>query len=323
MNTRPPQAPEFSLIDLIARHAGQRADVVLGIGDDAALLDASAFNGQQIVICTDTLVEGTHFLPGTAPQSLGHKSLAVNLSDLAAMGAEPRVATLSLTLPTAGSAWLEQFMTGWQTLARSYDLQLLGGDTTRGPLSITVTTIGRVPPGEALMRESAQPGDLILVTGSLGDAAMGLIQRRAAAVSDDRLTEQLDQPQPRVHFACQARASIHACIDVSDGLLADLTHILDASGCGATVEVENLPISKALGAVAGQRLARDLALTGGDDYELCLSCAPDQLVRLQDIASSLSLPLTCIGKIESLSGLRLTDAQGQPYHPGRMSYQHF
>lgn len=323
LNTRPQRNPEFSLIDRIARHAGQRDGVALGIGDDAALLDPELFDGQQMVICTDTMVEGIHFLNDTAPRTLGHKSLAVNLSDLAAMGAEPLAATLSLTLPEADARWTEQFMGGWQALAEQHNLQLVGGDTTRGPLCIAVTAIGRVPPSQALLRQSAQAGDLILVTGTLGDAALALSRRLDGRSMDTELARRLDQPEPRVAFACRSRGSIRACIDVSDGLVADLNHLLAASQCGASIRVDELPLSEWLECLPDPQQACDLALTGGDDYELCLSCAPEEVAAVRQVAEALSLRLSCIGTVESEPGLRLLDVDGQPYHPHRGAYEHF
>ncbi|MDB6163988.1 MAG: thiL, partial [Xanthomonadaceae bacterium] len=277
-------AGEFDLIARIRTRAMQchRPDVVLGIGDDAALLDMPA--GQWLAIATDTLNDGVHFPPGTPAADVGWKALAVNLSDLAAMGAQPAWSTLSLSLPHADSAWIDAFLDGYLALAAQYDVALVGGDTTRGPLSACVTVHGFVDPAHHLRRSGAQPGDDVWVTGTLGDAAAALSQWRAGGAADPQLLERLDRPQPRVAAGRALARIAHACIDISDGLLADLGHLCSAGDVAARFDVDALPASATLRALFTDETRRLLQGTGGDDYELCFTAASAQRAAIADLA---------------------------------------
>lgn len=304
---------EFGLIERYFNAPGdeaapRRADVALGIGDDAALLAVPA--GMQLVAALDTLVEGRHFPPGTPPASTGHRALAVNLSDLAAMGAAPAWFLLSLTLPAADEAFLGPFAAGLHRLARQHGVALVGGDTTAGPLTVAVQALGLVEPGTALRRSGGRAGDLLFVSGTPGDAAAGLRiamdtlpggspeQRRA-------LLDRFHYPEPRVALGRALRGIASACIDVSDGLAADALKLAAASGCGARIESAQLPLSTALCAVAGDALARELALNGGDDYELCFTVPPGNEARLRAALQDVKCAATCIGRLETRAGLRL------------------
>ena len=304
----------------------------VGIGDDAAVLAPPA--GHELVATTDTLVAGVHFPASTRPEDIGWKSLAVNLSDLAAMGATPAWATLALTLPKADARWVGEFADGFAALAREYKLALVGGDTTQGPLAITVTIHGFVPQGAALLRSGARVGDAVFVTGTLGDAAAGLrchdsdaddpAQRLAAPPAvRNVLVERLDRPTPRVAQGLVLRGRASACIDVSDGLLADLGHICSASGVGAEIDVDRLPSSSALLALSDTQVRRDFQLAGGDDYELCFTAAEtDASALLQDLARS-GCGATCIGRIVATPGVRAHDSAGNPVSPSRAGWEHF
>jgi thiamine-monophosphate kinase len=318
---------EFGLIARIDQRARSRADVVLGIGDDSAILRVAP--GQQLVVTTDTLVAGRHFPRTTAPRDIGWKSLAVNLSDLAAMGAAPAWVTLALTLPRADSDWVDAYIGGFQALARRHDVALVGGDTTRGPLSITVTAHGLVPRGTALRRDGARAGDAIYVSGSLGDAAAGLRVARgglsgAPPASARTLRTRLDRPEPRVALGLALRGTASAAIDVSDGLAQDLGHVLHASGVGGVLEVDALPTSRALRtAVPSHATRRRLQLAGGDDYELCFTVPAARAGRLAAIARRLRLPLTRIGTVLRTPGLALLDGRARPVRLSRTGYEHF
>ena len=269
--------------DLIRTHfaalGAARTDVELGVGDDCALLAVPA--GQRLAVSIDTLVCGTHFLPDCDPEALGYKSLAVGLSDLAAMGAEPAWATLALTLPPELVAehpdWIAAFARGLGALAQHHGVRLVGGDTTRGPLSVTLQVHGLVPEGAAIRRAGARPGDLIYVSGTLGDAGLALRQILAGAPVEPGLRERLDRPTPRVALGMALRGIATAMIDVSDGLAADLGHILDASGVGAELRLQSLPLSPSVAAVVAADGDWSLPLASGDDYELCF-CIPPGLV---------------------------------------------
>ncbi len=293
--------------------------VTLGIGDDAALLAPRP--GHELAVTTDTLIAGRHFPLATSPYDIGWKALAVNLSDLAAMGAEPRWFTLALSLPDADAAWLQEFARGLQALAQEYRIVLIGGDTTRGPLSITITAIGEVPRGMALRRDGARAGDLICVTGTLGDAAAGLREVLGGQLSTERLLQRLNRPQPRVAAGCALRGIATALIDLSDGLAGDLQHILDASGVGARIDAGTLPSSAELMSYAPDAgVRRSLQMSGGDDYELCL-CIPAE--RLVDACSVVDVPLTVIGQITSGQQFRLGAADGVTIEIKPAGYQHF
>ncbi|HEX2796726.1 MAG TPA: thiamine-phosphate kinase [Immundisolibacter sp.] len=311
--------------DLIARHFAaltqQRADVVLGVGDDAALLDPPP--GQELVVTVDTLALGVHFFADCPPAALGHKALAVNLSDLAAMGAEPAWALLALTLPAADEAWLAQFAAGFAALARTFDVSLVGGDTCRGPLAISVTALGRVPRGQALRRSGARPGDGVYVSGEIGAAGLAVRARRGEIVLPAALAthaaQRLDYPQPRVALGLALRGLASAAIDVSDGLLADLGHICASSAVGARLELARLPLSEgALG------VASDESLIGsGDDYELCFTVPPRHEPALGALAASAGCALTRVGRIEAAPGLWLIDEAGQTRPAAQAGHDHF
>ena len=274
---------EFDLIERYFRGCGaKRADVRLGVGDDAAILDCPA--GAELVVAVDTLVDGVHFPHRSPPASIGHRALAVNLSDLAAMGARPAWALLALTLPKADESWLSEFAAGMATLARAHDVALVGGDTTAGPLCVTVQALGHVPRSSALLRSGGGAGDALFVSGTPGDAAAGLaIEQGKLALAGETaayLRERFLYPAPRVALGERLRRYATACIDVSDGLLADAAKLARASGCGVEIEYEKLPLSEALVRALGADRARELALGGGDDYELCFSVRPAQVGRL-------------------------------------------
>ena len=305
---------------LIRRHfagltpAGE--GVALGIGDDAALLRPNA--GCDLAVTSDTLIAGRHFPERTAAFDVGWKALAVNLSDLAAMGARPRWFTVALTLPQADEAWLAGFADGLSALARTHGIALVGGDTTRGPLSITITALGEAPPGAALRRAGARVGDVVCVTGTLGDAALAL---RQGELAEPSLRTRLDRPQPRVAAGLALRGVARAALDLSDGLLGDLQHILDASDVGAVIDAEALPASPALCAALPDLHARArLQLTGGDDYELCV-CLPE--AAFDGARAMLDVPLSRIGRITAEPGLRVIDAEGHNITPPTTAYRHF
>lgn len=317
-----------SEFDIIRRyfeaHSPQRADVALGIGDDAALLVPPA--GQHLAVSVDTLVAGVHFPLETDPAAIGHKSLAVNLSDLAAMGAEPAWATLALTLPTADEAWLAGFCAGFFALAREHGVALVGGDTTHGPLSITVQVMGFVPPGQALTRAGARPGDGIYVTGTVGDAGAGLRVAQSKlnlpALIGDQLKTRLDRPTPRVAAGLALRGLASTAIDISDGLAADLGHILEASGVGAELELARLPLSEALRNCGIQEPWR-LAASAGDDYELCFTLPRGKEGEALAQLVALGCPVTRVGTVTAEPGLRCVNAAGQAVTLVATGYDHF
>ena len=319
---------EFSLIArYFAAHQLQRSDVVLGIGDDCALLQPSI--DQQWAVTMDTLVAGVHFLADADPEGLGHKVLAVNLSDLAAMGAAPAWITLALTLAQdCNETWLAAFCRGLFTLADRYGVQLVGGDTTHGPaLVITLQAQGFVPLGQALRRDGAKPGDEIYVTGTVGDAGLALAAMFAKATvttgHEAYIQARLERPEPRLVAGQALRGIASAAIDISDGLAQDLGHILERSRCGAQVEVEQLPLSPALRASLDQEAAMVTALTSGDDYELCFTVPPERSSQLKAIAAEWECRCTCIGVITTEPGLRLVRADGSALHLERLGYDHF
>ncbi|UPG86626.1 thiamine-phosphate kinase [Luteibacter aegosomatis] len=314
---------EFDLIERIRRHTDvNRDDVATGIGDDAAVVAVPA--GRELAIAVDTLVEGVHFPVGTAPADIGWKALAVNLSDLAAMGATPAWALLALTLPTSDEAFVDGLARGFAELATPYRLALIGGDTTRGPLTVTVAVHGFTAPGEALLRSGARVGDVVMVTGTLGDAAAGL---RCLAEADASpyvaLVERLNRPTPRVSAGQALRGIATACIDVSDGLVADLGHLCARSGVGAEIDVAMLPRSSAMLAHFHDADAIDFALGGGDDYELCFTVPAD---RANEVAADLARiggGATRIGRVVEGAGVHVIDASGQAVAPVRAGWNHF
>lgn len=314
-------AHEFDLIERIRRRVHSRDDVVLGIGDDSALLKVPA--GQLLVVAMDTLNVGVHFPDDTAAAAVGWKSLAVNLSDLAAMGAEPAWCTLSLSLPDGDTRWVDGFLDGFLELAHAQDVALVGGDTTRGPLSISVTVHGFVAPGRALRRDAARVDDDVWVSGTSGDAAGALVQWREGTVRDAFLRSRLDRPTPRLTLGAALADVANACIDVSDGLLADLAHVCRASKVGARIELDRLPASDALRVAFDEARRHALQATGGDDYELCFTASPDLRDEIERIALGTGTPVTRIGRIEAGEGVRAFDARGRLWQPGRAGYQHF
>ncbi|HEX3849033.1 MAG TPA: thiamine-phosphate kinase [Steroidobacteraceae bacterium] len=303
---REPGLGEFDLIDrYFARRAGGGSGVGLGIGDDAALL--SVPQGSELVVSVDTLVCGRHFPEDTDPRSIGHRALAVNLSDIAAMGAKPAWATLALTLPSAEASWLERFSSGFLELAAAHGVALVGGDTTRGPLSVTVQIMGHVPRGTALLRSGARPADLIAVTGTLGDAGAGLAIRTGrlspSGTAREELIRRFDYPQPRVAFALAARGIASAAMDISDGLAGDLAKLAAASGVAARVDLERLPLSAALRASVDAARALEWALGAGDDYEILLAVPAPRFAELESHAARLNLMLSSIGEFAAGSGV--------------------
>lgn len=316
---------EFSLIREYLTNLGtRRDDVRLGVGDDAALLQPPA--GQLLAVSTDTLVAGVHFPEDAPVAAIGHKSLAANLSDLAAMAAEPAWATLSLTLPAADADWLHAFADGFDALAREHGVALVGGDLCRGPLSITVQITGFVPEGQALRRSGAAVGDHVVVSGCLGDAALGLRVWQADPRQDsetDLLTERLHRPSPRVQLGLHLRGLASAAIDLSDGLASDLGHLLTASGCGAEIVQQDLPCSAAALRHVGAVGARQAALAGGDDYELCFTVPDRALPALDRVAAEAGTALTVIGRVVAEPGLRLRQADGCLVPVTASGFQHF
>jgi thiamine-monophosphate kinase len=317
---------EFRLIDRIRERTAQtRDDVRLGIGDDAAVLAVPP--GQELVAAIDTLVEGVHFPPHTAPADIGWKALAVNLSDLAAMGATPAWALLALTLPWPDAAFVDGLAEGFAQLAGQYRLALVGGDTTRGPLSLSVAVHGFVPPGQALTRAGARAGDAVLVTGTLGDAAAGLrcLQSKMDVRTSmrDVLIDRLNRPVPRLAAALALRGRANACLDVSDGLLADLGHICMASGVGAEIDAALLPCSPALLGSFDEASARDFALSGGDDYELCFTVPAAHAADVQMDLARLGCGATRIGRIVAGEGVRVREADGSWLEPVQRGWDHF
>jgi thiamine-monophosphate kinase len=301
---------EFELIaryfSLPPRHA------VLGVGDDAAILRPAP--GRELVVTTDMLVEGVHFFSDVDAAALGHKALAVNLSDLAAMGALPRYALLALALPAADETWLSAFANGFLALAEHHDVDLVGGDTTRGPLTICVQAMGEVAQGGALRRDGARPGDDVWLSGHVGDAAAAVAHRKGDILLRGEVLAacqaRLDRPTPRIELGLRLAGLAHAAIDVSDGLVADLGHICERSGTGAQIEFAAVPCAAQLMALRHHAPVMRAILAGGDDYELCFTAEPARRAELQALAGSLHLPLTRIGTIVEGSGVRVRDEHG-------------
>jgi thiamine-monophosphate kinase len=319
------ETPEFALIRrYFSSLSCSRDDVILGVGDDAALLQVPS--GMMLAVSVDTLVSGVHFLADVSPESLGHKALAVNLSDLAAMGAEPAWVTLALTLPEVNESWIAAFSRGFAELARQHGVQLIGGDTTRGPLSITVQVQGLLPLNSVLRRDGALPGDDIYVTGTLGDAALALdwLKGVQPGVSDPQpLVQRLEWPQPRVEAGCALRDLAHSAIDLSDGLLADLGHVLTKSCVGACLELGRIPLTPQVASKVREQGKWFYVLSGGDDYELCVTLPQSCREDVAEIARELDLPITRIGQIEEQLGLRCIDKDGRPWLPSDLGYDHF
>jgi len=310
-----PGLSEFEVIRRYFDRAPNRA--LLGVGDDCALVRPNA--GLELAVTTDMLVEGRHFLPDAAARSLGHKALAVNLSDLAAMGAAPRWVLLALGLPSADAGWLEAFSAGFFALAERYGVELIGGDTTRSPLrTISIVALGEVPAGVAMYRSAAKAGDDIWVSGELGGAALAL--RRPEI---EEVARRLHEPEPRVELGERLRGLAHAAIDISDGLSGDLGHILERSQVGALLDYERIPRPRIFSSIGNQELERDCVLSGGDDYELVFTAAPRHRGALEALSGELGLALTRIGSIAGDEPkLLVRDAEGEPMSY-RRSYDHF
>ncbi len=316
----------LSEFDLIRRYFTRAtSSAVLGVGDDAALLQPTA--GKLLVTATDMLVAGRHFFPDDEPETIGFKSLAVDLSDLAAMGATPRWAMLALALPEANDSWLHDFADGFFGLAQQFGVELVGGDTTRGPLTVCVQVMGEVLPGQAICRNGAQPGDEIWVSGTLGSAALALahLQRRLMLASHEAAIclPLLRTPMPRVALGRSLRGLASSAIDISDGLLGDLGHILAQSQVAAEVAFAALPVTKVMRHHLAQPVARECVLSGGDDYELLFTAPAARHTEIAALEGELALPLTVIGKIQTGDGLVLRAPDGTPMSVTAMGYDHF
>lgn len=308
---------EFQIIRDYFLRPVESGELLVGIGDDGAVLRPR--EGRDQVVVTDTLVEGRHFPAEFDAADIGWRALAVNLSDIAAMGAVPRIAFLNLTLPVAEHEWLSAFAHGFFALADQSGVRLAGGDTTQGPLTLTVTVIGEVKQNKSVLRNGAKPGDCICVSGSLGDAAAGLEVLQQGTGSANALTDRFRKPEPRLALGRNLAGIASAAIDISDGLMADLGHILEASGAGARVQLSSLPISGALADYS--ECAPDYALAGGDDYELCFCIPEKNLPELR--AMDNGCDITCIGEVTSERSLVVLDHAGNHYQPSRRSWEHF
>lgn len=319
---------EFELIkEYFSFSQSTSGTVVEGIGDDCAVL--SVPDKRQLVTSVDTLVDGVHFFSDTGPADIAYKSLAVNVSDLAAMGAKPLGFTLAIALPKVDEAWLKAFSSGLQQASNNFAIPLIGGDTTQGPLTITVNVLGSVKADKAMLRKSAQLDDDIWVTGYLGDAAaaLGLHDKALSQQLNDAegyLWQRLLRPEPPMVFAKKLAKLAHAAIDISDGLLADLGHILEQSHCSAKVKVSSLPVSEQLIQCVGIEAGREFALNGGDDYELCFTAKPSMRNKILNLAEDFKVNVHRIGTIvdEAKGELQLV-LNGKPYQSKRQGWQHF
>ena len=318
---------EFDIIERYFTHPAPGA--VLGVGDDAALIKPAA--GMELAVSTDMLVSGRHFFADVDPHKLGHKSLAVNLSDMAAMGARPRWTTLSLALPESivrkDEAWLQAFANGFLGLAHSHDVELIGGDTTNGPLNICVTIIGEVRKGKALRRSGARPGDDVWISGHLGDAALALAhEQRQIALGAGELKEclaVLHTPMPRVALGQRLIGLARSAIDISDGLLADLGHILKCSKVAAVIRMDAIRRSAIMEKYLAHPLAIKCLLSGGDDYELCFTAPKSNRAKIEALSHEEEIPLTRIGRIDEGEGLVVLDAAGGTVSTETKGYDHF
>ncbi|MBX3650833.1 MAG: thiamine-phosphate kinase [Burkholderiales bacterium] len=318
---------EFDLIRSYFTHAAPRT--VLGVGDDAALIDAG--KGRLLAVAADMLVAGRHFFRDADPESLGHKALAVNLSDMAAMAATPRWATMGIAMPRADARWVAGFSRGFMALARKHGVDLIGGDTTRGPLNICVQIIGEVPARQALRRDGAKAGDDIWVSGTLGDAALAVAARtkriRLKPAELKQAQQRLDRPQPRIALGLALRGVARSAIDVSDGLLADLGHICERSKVAAVVALERLPLSPLLRRYRSVPAAQAALLGGGDDYELCFTAAPVKRAAVEHAAAKARTRVTRIGRVirapAGVCSVVVVDGDGLPLAPVRRGFDHF
>jgi thiamine-monophosphate kinase len=315
----------LSEFDLIRDHffdiGSKRADVSMGVGDDCALLRVPP--GYELAMSIDTLVAGVHFFADCDPEGLGHKSLAVGLSDLAAMGAEPAWATLALSIPEADEAWLRAFSQGFARLAAEQGAALVGGDTTSGPLCISVQVQGFVQEGKAVRRSGARAGDLVCVSGTLGDAGLALRLLSAGEPVSRFLRCRLERPSPRIRLGLALRGIATAMIDLSDGLAADLGHILEASGVGAEIRLADLPLSQEVRDRLSASADWDLPLTSGDDYELCFCVPEPKRERVAALGERLGIQIRVVGRILGEAGLRCLLEDGSTWHPKTSGYDHF
>lgn len=314
---------EFSLIRKFFTPPLHRQDVIVGVGDDAAIVQVPP--GFELAITTDTLIENLHFPTGAPAEAVGYKALATNLSDLAAMGAKPAWFTVSLTLPSADETWVAGFSKGLFQLAKTHNLQLIGGNLTRGPLSITIEAFGFTPPGNCLLRKGANAGDLIYVSGTLGNAAYALQLMRAKQTLSPLFFNAYYQPTPRIVLGEALLGIASSAIDLSDGLIADLEHLSRASEVSAVLTVEDLPISSELQKAVPEEKAWQLALTGGGDYELIFTVPPHHQAALNTLATFIDHPLTQIGMIvESVEhDVQVMRANGQPFNMAQKGFKHF
>jgi thiamine-monophosphate kinase len=317
----------ISEFEIIRRYFSRPApSAVLGVGDDCALVRAS--HGMELAVTADMLVAGRHFSPNDGPGTLGHKALAVNLSDLAAMGARPRWALLAIALPEADEKWLSGFAGGFYGLAGKFGVELIGGDTTRGPVTtFSITLIGEIPEGRAIRRNGASPGDEIWVSGQIGSAAVALAHRRGRLALEHleaaAVLPALVVPQPRVELGQALRGVATAAIDISDGLLADLGHVLEASGVGARLEFERLPLAEAVARRKAEPLVQECVLAGGDDYELCVTAPADRHDAVLAAGVQAGVRVTQIGAITAQPGLLVVGGGGQLVKTAHRGFDHF
>ncbi|OGT54050.1 MAG: thiamine-phosphate kinase [Gammaproteobacteria bacterium RIFCSPHIGHO2_12_FULL_41_15] len=313
---------EWDIIERFFHRPPRSPQVILGVGDDAAVMDVP--KNHHWVTSVDTLVEGTHFFPHAPPAELGYKSLAISLSDLAAMGAEPDTVLLALTLPEADEAWLQLFSQGFFSLMEEYQLSLIGGNIARGPLNISTIVHGWVPKNQAIRRSTAVAGDSIYITGSLGDAGLALDLMRRGGDVPVALSQRFYRPTPRVLEGLALRGLASAAIDISDGLAADLHKLLQASRLGAVIQVEKLPLSRVLQQHCREAVTqRYYALTAGEDYELCFTVSPDHRKQVEAALAPFSCGFHCIGEVTRSLGLHIRDAQGNPFPITHTGYEHF
>lgn len=329
-------SPEFDLIRrFFTEQSVRRSDVLLGIGDDAAIVSPPI--GSSLVVSADMLLSGVHFPVDTDAEAIGYKTLAVNLSDMAAMGAEPAWVTLAISLPEKNTQWLTGFSRGFFTIAKTFGVQLIGGDTTRGPLSISVQIMGFVPHGQVLTRSGAKIGDGVFLTGSVGDAGLGLSLRQASRASSSSnsaglltentadtqtLIKRLEYPQPRIAAGLALRGIATSAIDISDGLAADLGQVLSASAVGADIDIAQLPLSTAYRTLSGASTWQQ-AVSAGDDYELCFTAPMAQETALLEKLRALDCPCVRIGEIVAQPGLRWRDTEQNEQLLSRAGYDHF
>ncbi len=317
---------EFELIKKYFQDlTDEDSTVSCGIGDDAAIIQIP--QDMEVVLSIDTLLEGTHFLAETIPSDIAYKALAVNLSDMAAMGALPKWVLLSLSLPESDEDWLKEFASGFIALAKQHSINLVGGDMSRGPLSITIQIQGLVPTGTALKRGGARENDLIYVTGSLGDAGVGLdiIQNKLLIDNEYRkfFLNNLNRPEINVEAGLGIRGIASSAIDISDGLIADLGHIIEASYIGAEIEMDKIPLSEAMQECIERKTAWDYALTSGDDYKLCFTASATRHEAVVSTFNKINIPVSCIGRVTRGTGLQLKTPEGNFFEPSRKSYEHF